>query len=123
MDRKAYLRTLEAIIAIFITFFFLAYITPEKTPSESGAENIHILPELSKSLAFRNCVLSQNVSCINTTIDDSIPNQYNFLFNLSSNPHVTVALPNKRVFGDASFIVGNSTSYKPTILRLYYWSR
>lgn len=121
--KKAYLRTLEAIIAVFITFFFLIYIMPTRTVSTSNEENLYILDELAKNLAFKNCVLTQDVSCINLTIDESLPNQYNFMFNLSSDPNVAISLPAKRIFADSAFISGNSTQYKPVIIRLYYWSR
>lgn len=122
--KQAYLRTLEAVIAIFITFLFLLYIAPERSVSAAMEENLYVMPVLAKNLAFRNCVLIQNVSCINSTIDDNLPNQYNFLFNLSSDSTVAVrGLPAKRVFADAAYIVGNSTLYKPLIVRLYYWSR
>jgi hypothetical protein len=122
--KQAYLRTLEAIIAVFITFLFLIYISPERSISAAREENLYIMPVLAKNLAFRNCVLSQNVSCINSTIDDNLPNQYNYLFNLSSDPNLAVSgLPTKRVFADSAFVTGNSTQHKPLIVRLYYWSR
>ena len=123
VNKKAYMRTLEAVIAIALTFIFLVIFIPEYTLTKSSEKNTNVLPSLYKNSGFRECVILKNTSCVNQSLSKPLAG-YTYTFNISSNPSDQAPiLPPKRVFSESAFIAGNSSTYKPAIIRLYYWGQ
>ena len=122
--KTGYLRTLEAMIAIAITLVFITIVFPRVQPAETRGENVKILSALARQEDFRNCVVRNNGSCVNSTIAAAMPGQFSYIFNLSSDPNVGIpALPARRVFADSVYIAGNYSNRTDTIVRLYYYAR
>ncbi len=122
--KKAYIRTLEAVIAIFIAFFFLTYIIPAQNVNTARFENLRIMDTLKENENFRNCVIILNTTCINATIRQNLENRFDFTFNISEDPAVNIEISDKeRIFSEGIMIAGNSTSYSPKILRVFYWPK
>ncbi len=120
--KKAYLRTLEAIIAVGLTLLFLAIINPWQADINARQQKIDILPLLEHNQNFRNCVASENVSCANTIIQNYIPGKYNYTISITANTSYIPALPGKKtIIADSIYIHGNDTVKKQEIVRLYYW--
>ena len=121
MNRKAYLRTIEVMIAILVTFLFVYYVFPKsQTPQES--ENLGILNVLEKSPDFRNCVIIPDYNCTESYLRSYMPKNYDFVFDISENPGVVRAnLPEKNINTETVYIAGNISAYAPKIVSLYYW--
>ena len=122
MDKKAVFRTLEALIAIFITFLFIFVFIPQQRELSVPETPPNILAGLRDNEDFRNCVIQKNSTCINQTLDRNIEDKYDFKFNLSENANTVISgLPQKRVYANSIFIGGNTTNATRIIVRLYFW--
>ena len=122
--KKAYVRTVEAMIAIVITFVFIAIIFPRIQLTGTRGENVHLLTTLEKREDFRNCVIKNNGTCVNSTIAAGLPLQFDYKFNISADPNVGApVLPAKRVFADSVYVAGNASNRTDTIVRLYYFAK
>ena len=121
VNKKAYMRTLEVFMAVLITFIFVIYVVPTYYRERAPETGINILNSLEDNL--RDCA---NTSCVENAInsfDSDFGKKYNYIINISSDVNTVVSgLPAaKKIFSDSVFIAGNSTSYDPRIIRLYYW--
>jgi len=122
-SKLAFLRTVEAVIAIGLMFIFLAAMTP--VPQSSvNRDVIHSLSVLEHDNAFRNCVLS-DADCVYDYVDPFIPDKYAYNITISSDPNYMLdSLPkDKYISSDSVLIAGNSTFYNATVVRVYYWVR
>ncbi len=123
VGKKAFVRTVEAAIAITITFIFVSLVLPYSYNIQNDPKGQAVLPELAKDPSFRQCVISENMSCINTTLSQRL-GKYHFSVNLSKTAYgQSASLPQKRVFSESAFIAGNSSLYEPRIIRIYYWGK
>ncbi len=122
--KEGIFKTLEALIAIFVTFAFLAVFIPQQREHPLPESPANILASLRENDGFRNCVVLQNLTCINQSIERNLDDSYDYMVNLSNDPSATVSgLPQKRVYANAIFISGNTTNATRTIMRLYYWPK
>ena len=68
--------------------------------------------------------IERNETCINQAIDDSLNDNFDFVFNLSESASTAISgLPEKRVFSESLFIAGNLTNSTNTILRVFYYNK
>ncbi|MBI2550599.1 hypothetical protein HYV83_05495 [Candidatus Woesearchaeota archaeon] len=124
INKKGVFRTLEALIAIFITFLFLLVFIPQQRELSVPETPPNILAGLRDNEDFRNCIILKNQTCINQTLDKNLEDKYDFKFNLSEDPHVSISgLPQKRVYANSIFIGGNTTNSTSLIVRLYFWTK
>ena len=116
--KKAYMRTLEAFIAFFITFIFVVFIVLKGISAETSKIQLEILPALEQRDDFRECIYAGNVTCAEDIIESFVPTAYNF--------KVSIGTPepfkgSKDIYTETVFIASNQTNdYK--IVYLYYWS-
>ena len=123
VSKKAFLRTLEAILAISISFIFLSIILPTANPATASLKNENILEGLAQDQAFRACVIAENRTCINQTLDGYLQ-IYSYTVNISKTPNGRANnLPARQVFSESLLIAGNSTLYDPKVIRIYYWDK
>ncbi len=138
VNKKGFLRILEAIIAIVLILGLIFYLTP-RSMSEKGKipRNIEelqqfVLKEVSYNATFRDCTLASDIgSCkvsygcranINRFIDNSVPNDYDYEVEIckTSVSCFDGELPiSKSVFADSSFI-GDENS---RVFRIYIWEK
>jgi hypothetical protein len=125
LNKKGYMKTAEAVIAIAITFSVLTSFLGHRTSTETSALPENVLDALKNDVDFRSCVESKNALCINQSIDNLIPDNYDFAFNLSEDPNAIVSegLPSKRVYANALLITGNITNSDIMTIRVFYWSK
>ena len=76
-DKKGVFRTIEAFIAIFITFIFLTVFIPQQREQAIPQTPPNVLATLRGNDDFRNCVIQQNFTCINQTIYKNPQNKKN----------------------------------------------
>ena len=121
-NKKAYVRTIEALAAIIITFLFIAYVVPKHSTAGVRESNIELLQFLEKNDDFRNCVFDEDEECASLIIEEYLDSKYDFEVSISNNPNfVKLGLPDKEIFVDSIYIAGSNTLYKPLIVKLYYW--
>lgn len=123
-DKQGIFRTLEALIAVFITFLFLMVFIPTQRERAQPTAPPNVLADLRDNDDFRNCVIQKNETCINQSVDRNLADSYDFKFNLSNNPYASApALPQKKVYANSMFLVGNTTNSTTFIVRLYFWAK
>lgn len=116
-------KTLEAFIAIFITFFFLIVFLPQQREQALPQAPPNPLAGLMDNEDFRNCAITLNYTCVNQTIGKQLDNRYSFRVNVSEKmDSILPDLPQKRVYANSMFIAGNTTNGTSFIVRLYYWT-
>ena len=124
VDKQGVFRTLEALIAIFITFMFLAFYLPQQREQARPEAPQGILSGLRDNEEFRNCAIQKNSTCINQSIEKSLEDKYDFKFNLSEDPNAAPpTLPQKRIYANSIFIAGNMTNSTSLVVRLYFWPK
>ncbi len=122
--KQGIFRTLEALIAIFITFLFLMVFIPMQRERAQPTAPQNALASLRDNDGFRNCVMQKNETCINQTIGRNLEDSYDFKFNLSDTPYASAPpLPQKQVYANSMFLAGNTTNSTTLIVRLYFWAK
>ena len=119
-DKKAYLKTVEAVIAFLLTFGLILVVQTQNT-SDVRFDKIAVLSALEQKESFRTCVITDNSTCVYDEVQFVLPREYSFNVTVSSDPYYTPDLPVKNIYADHIWISGNSTTYNPRIVRLYYW--
>ncbi|MBI2580361.1 hypothetical protein HYV85_00985 [Candidatus Woesearchaeota archaeon] len=123
-DKQGIFRTIEAFIAVFITFIFLTVFIPQQREQTAFQTPPNVLATLRGNDDFRNCVIQQNFTCINQTVDRNLEDKYEFKVNLSVNPNAAIrGLPTTRVYANSMFVAGNTTNSTSLIVRLYFWAK
>jgi len=126
MKKKAYLKTLEAVFALVLTFLFIMFVVPPRMVVAPKEPSIDFVGLLGQNPDFRNCIVAENYPCLHTAIDSLYPElnkTYEYRLNISSDPNSVIDLPQKEVYVDSVFIAGNVSYFNPKILRIYYWAR
>ena len=123
VGKRGMFKTLEALIALFITMTFLLVFLPQEA-ADIQAEPKGFLSLLRKDDEFRSCAIEKNMTCINQTIGKNLEGSFEFQLNLSESASATVTgLPDKQVFSESLFLRGNTTNSTTTIVRVFYWNR
>ncbi|MBI2176524.1 hypothetical protein HYU40_04250 [Candidatus Woesearchaeota archaeon] len=123
-NKQGIFRTLEALIAIFITFLFLIVFVPMQRERAQPTAPQNVLASLRDNDEFRNCVIQKNETCINQSIGRNMEDSYDFKFNLSDKPYAPAPpLPQKRVYANSMYLAGNTTNSTTFIVRLYFWTK
>ncbi len=122
--KSGFLRTIEVLVALFITIIFLVLIIPRYYTSDIDIQDQNIIEPLREDDAFRNAVLSGDNATIDTKIRQHLSAKYEFVYTSSADQNaVANNLPAKRVFSESAYFTANSTYYSPKVFRIYYWSR
>ncbi len=126
-SKKAFLRTLEATLAVVITLVYVVMITQKGEVQSSAPVPEKNLKFLSQDESFSQCVIAEDKSCVNTKIKSHIDNRLNFTFIISKNPanisNELNSLPQKDIVSESYFFAGNITKYSGKTLRVYYWNK
>ncbi len=149
-NKKGFIRTLEAVIAIILILGFIFWITPkvvefeEKVPENVANAKDFILNQILSEKEYSECVLfasegecesvlsdSSEGSCkdiiINELIEDNIPHGYSYHCEICSSSGSCTNLPEpdktlkKSVYTGSIFVYGSSTNYK--VFRIYIWEK
>ena len=130
MNKKAYIRTLEAVVAILIIYIFTTSLLAKNNVNEASVpKDIEltqesILKEIQSSEYYRNCILSNNNNCINSLFQSSIKNIYGYNFSICTVSNCVVpATPEKEVYAKSLIVTANLTNYSTTSVNLYIWRK
>ncbi len=122
--KKAYLKTLEAFLALIITFAFVLYLIP--TPENDVTQDTStLLSSMIKRETFRvyaanltTCIYKGENTSINVLLDTELKTYINYSICLQGD---IPSLPRKKVNVESVYITGNLTDRNDRIIKLYYW--
>lgn len=124
-NKKAYVKTLEAVIALVLSFLFITFFIPAGSETSQRQPSLDLVNIMGQNQVFRRCVMNYNYSCVNSTFEEYYPaiiKDYDYRFNISTDPKVSgVDLPVTDVHSESLLIAGNDTNIYPRVVRLYYW--
>ena len=128
-NKKAYLKTVEVLLAMLIGGAFIIYVLPTALTRETEQPPIDILSALENNDEFRQLVLFNQTNCIDAELLTAkflpVKFKYSYAFSpctLDNYAKIPENLPkDRRVYVDSIFIAGNTTEYKPVIVKLFYW--
>lgn len=134
VDKKGYIRTVEAIIAIVIILIVIFTLIPKKieksakVPSIVEASQNFILKEMTVNETIRECIVN-NTECENSTIfksiiEKNVPAGYEVAYKICDTSNcVTNTSIDKDVFVNDIFIASTLETQNPKIVRLWTWRK
>tara|TARA_Y100000310_G_C20462680_1_gene706124 strand:- start:481 stop:906 length:426 start_codon:yes stop_codon:yes gene_type:complete len=131
LDRKAWLRIVEAFLAIIIVLGAVLVIMVRQKPNVDISESIYerqgqILDLISKNEELRNEVLIEKTDKIDLAILELVPGNWNYSTNICN---ITLICPNPKevydteVYSREKMITANLTKYAPKKLRFFVWMK
>ena len=131
IDKKAWLRIVEAFLAIIIILGAVLVIMIKQEPKTDISESVYerqgqILEIISKNEALRNDVLIEKTDVIESTILELVPGNWNYSINICG---LTLICPNPvqvhetEVYSREKMITSNLTKYAPKKLRFFVWMK
>lgn len=128
-NKKAYLKTVEVLLAIIIGASFIIYVIPSSLTKAIEQPPTDVLSNLEYSEQFRQLMLFNQSECIDAEIHARgfLPARFKYSYAFSpvsvqDYDKIPANLPkDRRVYADSIFIAGNSSEYKPVIVKLFYW--
>jgi len=126
VKKKAYMKTMEALLAIIITAIFMILLIPQFRVSEVKEDKPEVLEQLEKDPDFRISVVTTAEGCYNKSsnnaltqkIESYLLDDYEYRICLNKK---ALNLTEKKVYADSVFILGNMTNFSHREVRLYYW--
>jgi len=133
LNKKAYIRTVEAFIAIIILLMVVFFLIPRESEQEPDVPNIvegaqnFILNELSYNETSRECIvnnpLCENSIVFTSIVEQNIPFGYDYSIKICDTTNCVVPTPiNKDVYVSDIVIGSTIESQNPKIVRLWLWS-
>ena len=119
------MHTIEAAIAIVMSMIFLLTVASNQNAAEKQRPDLELFSILKENPQFRDCVIIENYSCLNSSISTYYPDfakAYTYRINITNDPNIVPSdMPQKDVRLEALFIAGNDTYTQPKVARVYYW--
>ncbi len=130
-DIKAWLRIVEAFIAILIVIGVVLVVLTKQSPGANISESVYekqrqVLNIISKNSSLRGFVLAGNNAQINNTISDMVPTSWNYVIEICELDSIcnSAQTPNdKEVYTTEIVITSTLTQYSPKNLRFFVWMK
>jgi len=130
-NRKAWLRILEAFLAVVIVLSAVLIIMVKQKPKTDISEEVYetqrqVLDIISKNDSLRNNILMQDNTKINSLISNLIPGNWNYSTNICN---ISLICPNPvqvyetEVYTTEIIVTSNLTKYSPKKLRFFVWAK
>lgn len=116
--KKAYVRTIEAFAAFFITFIFILVLILHTQAVQPKIAPQNVLSTLEFDETFRECVIANNFTCLDSKIQERLSSRFDFTLKVDD----LGALPyqQKQIFVESLFLTTDTTEdYR--IVKLHYW--
>jgi hypothetical protein len=135
VNKKGYLRTLEALIAIAILLIFITTALminrPETNPSVPDDIRLiqdTIFSKIQANTELRDCLVADDFTCINDTVNSTMIETLNFKIQICpgdpNNCILTADLPgDKTIYSDSIFIQEPEEGSQYATLRLFLWRK
>jgi len=133
-NKKAWLRIVEAFIAILLIAGVLSFIFINKVQKPGREEAIKqtqriILDEIENDNSLRRAVLSADNDTIKVVISKRLPNYLDFtirnceLDGVCGLPNLAETYTKNEIFADEVIISANLTQFTPRKLKLFIWEK
>ncbi len=130
-DIKAWLRIVEAFIAVLIVIGVVLAVLSKQSPGANISESVYekqrnILNIIGKNNGLRAYVLAGNNAEINNVIDDMVPASWNYATEICELDSIcnSASTPNdKEVYTTEVVITSTLTQYSPKKLRFFVWMK
>jgi len=130
-DTKAWLRIVEAFIAVLIVIGVVLVVLSKQSPGANISEEVYekqrqILNIISKNSGLRGDVLNENDGGINNAISDMVPNSWNYAIEICGLNEICNSdeTPNnKEVYTTEIVITSTLSNYNPKKLRFFVWAK
>ena len=130
-DKKAWLRIVEAFLAVLIVIGAVLTILARQDPTTDISEGVYekqrqILDVISKNDSLRADIILGNNDNVNSTIQNMIPSSWDFATNICD---LDQTCPNpggyedKAVFSTEIIVTSTLTDYSPKKLRFFVWGK
>jgi len=130
-NRKAWLKILEAFLAVAIILSAVLILMVKQKPKIDISEEVYekqrqILDVISKNNYLRNNILMQNNTEVNNLISSIIPGNWNYSTNICN---ISLMCPNPKgvyeteVYTTEVIVTSNLTKYLPKKLRFFVWAK
>jgi hypothetical protein len=117
MDKRAYMRTVEAFFAFFITFIFVVFVVLKGIDAKPLKTEFNVLSALEQRDDFRACIYAGDETCAEGLVEPFIPATYDYKISIGTPEPFKGA---KDIYTETLFITSNQTNdYR--IVYLYYW--
>jgi len=131
INKRAWLRILEAFLAVVIVLSAVLIIMVRQKPKTDISEEVYekqrqVLDIISKNNSLRNDILIKDNTKINNLIYDLIPKNWNYSTNICnislicSNP---IQVYETEVYTTEIIVTSNLTKYAPKKLRFFVWGK
>jgi hypothetical protein len=131
MNKKGWLRIMEAFLAVMIIVGAIAIIYTNQRGESGESAYIkdlqnQIIQDISQNEDLRNAILSNDASPLNEFINKSIPASLNFTIKICAIDAVcaletTAELVKKDIYAQERVISGSLSVYNPKRFRLFVW--
>ncbi|MCX6711946.1 MAG: hypothetical protein NT139_02835, partial [Candidatus Woesearchaeota archaeon] len=133
VNKKGYLKTIEAVIAILIILGFIYIITPkqhlpeETTPQSVASAEEFIINQILYNSTYRSCIVSDNRPCIDNLVKKNSPSGYNYQFEMcdtstSCLQELNITLPiDKSIYSKSILVSQEKGLISPKVFRVYMW--
>ncbi len=130
-DIKAWLRIVEAFIAVLIVMGVVLVVLSKQSPGANISESVYekqrqVLNIISKNDGLRAFVLAGNNAEINNTISDMVPDSWNYATEICDLDSIcnSAQTPNdKEVYTTEIVITSTLNAYNPKKLRFFVWMK
>jgi hypothetical protein len=131
VNKKGYIQTLEAIVAILIIYITVLSLMSQYRPKTQASVPLDIkltqdalLKEIESSNIYRNCALNNDELCINDMINKTIGSKYMYKLALCTVSSCSVPnTPNREVYVRSIIVSSNITNYTTTSVNIYLWKK
>ena len=131
INKKAWLRILEAFLAVIIVLSAILIIMVKQTPKTDISGEVYekqrqVLDIISKNDSLRNNILIQDNTKINELIFNLIPKNWNYSTSICN---ISLICPNPLqvhetdVYTTEIIVTSNLTKYSPKKLRFFVWMK
>ena len=130
VNKKAYIRTLEAVVAILILYLVMtSVLSKNKTTTASVPKDIEltqslILDEIENNDYYRSCVLMKDYFCLGDFINNTLKARYSYNLTLCTKDNCMYPeTPSKEIYAKSIIISSNITRYNTTSVNLFLWRK
>jgi hypothetical protein len=130
MNKKGWLRIVEAVVAIIIVFGVVVVIISNQSNKYEPTDKIYekqlqILDIVTKNDTLREMILAENTVNINEVIVKMIPPNWNFstcICNISDVCGVQTPI-DRNIYVKETFVTSTLTQYNPKKIRFFVWAK
>ena len=130
VNKKAYIKTFEAIAAILLVLLVITYVNKTRDKDLSVPKDVTLfqgtaIAEIYNNETKRACVFKEDTNCLD--FSNFIPSNLDYEVSICKAPCTTPQFANlpehKTVYAKSFVVAANLTHYEPKLVSLYVWRK